>query len=78
VHDLVAEGTRVRFDVDSDRLDDAMGLLLSGGLRSLTSQPPTLEELFLRHYNADADQRPASTRSRAADEAGAATTALRS
>jgi ABC-2 type transport system ATP-binding protein len=77
VHDLVAEGTRVRFDVDSDRLDQAMGLLLSGGLRSLTSQPPTLEELFLRHYNADADQRPASTRSRAADEAGAATRAAR-
>jgi len=23
------------------------------GVRSLTSQPPTLEELFLRHYEAD-------------------------
>jgi ABC-2 type transport system ATP-binding protein len=56
VHDMVAEGNRVRFDVDSDRLDEAMRLLLSGGLRSLTSQPPTLEELFLRHYNADGER----------------------
>ncbi len=55
VHDLVSEGARVRFDVDSDRLEDAMRLLLSGGLRGLTSQPPTLEELFLRHYGTDND-----------------------
>ena len=25
------------------------------GVRSLTSQPPTLEELFLRHYGDDLD-----------------------
>ena len=50
VHDLVVEGARVRFDVDSDRMDDVLRLLLTGGIRSLTSQPPTLEELFLRHY----------------------------
>lgn len=54
VHDLVVEGTRVRFDVDSDRLDDVLRLLVDGGIRSLTSQPPTLEELFLRHYTAAA------------------------
>jgi len=30
---------------------------VAGGVRTLTSQPPTLEELFLRHYG-DADPEP--------------------
>ncbi len=50
VHDLVVEGTRVRFQADTARIGDVMGLLLPAGVRSLTTQPPTLEELFLRHY----------------------------
>ncbi|GLY51647.1 ABC transporter ATP-binding protein [Lentzea sp. NBRC 102530] len=50
VHDLVAEGNRVRFEVDSDELDPVLKQLVSTGVRTLTSQPPTLEELFLRHY----------------------------
>ncbi len=50
VHDLVAEGNRVRFEVDSDKLDLVLKQLVATGVRTLTSQPPTLEELFLRHY----------------------------
>jgi ABC-2 type transport system ATP-binding protein len=50
VHDLVADGNRVRFEVDSDQLDPVLKQLVSTGVRALTSQPPTLEELFLRHY----------------------------
>jgi len=50
VHDLVAEGTRVHFQVDTPALDGALQLLVRAGVRTLTSQPPTLEELFLRHY----------------------------
>ncbi|MBB5954146.1 ABC-2 type transport system ATP-binding protein [Saccharothrix tamanrassetensis] len=50
VHDLVVDGPRVRFEVDTDHLDDALRALVSSGIRSLTSRPPTLEELFLRHY----------------------------
>jgi ABC-2 type transport system ATP-binding protein len=50
VHDVVAEGERVSFDVDNDQLDAVMRRLAEAGIRSLTSQPPTLEELFLRHY----------------------------
>ncbi|HET9142097.1 ABC transporter ATP-binding protein [Actinophytocola sp.] len=53
VHDLRVDGNRVRFDVDSKDLDQALGLLTRAGVRSLTSQPPTLEELFLRHYADD-------------------------
>src|SRR5439155_5971506 len=50
VHDLVVDGTRIRFDVDNDSLDAVLRHLTTFGVRSLTSQPPTLEELFLRHY----------------------------
>ncbi|SFO70381.1 ABC-2 type transport system ATP-binding protein [Geodermatophilus dictyosporus] len=50
VHDLrVAEG-RARMDVDGDALDDVVRHLAGAGVRALTSTPPTLEELFLRHY----------------------------
>jgi len=57
VHDLVREGQRVHFDVEAEHLDTALKLLVAGGVRTLTSQPPTLEELFLRHYG-DADPEP--------------------
>ncbi|WP_280209294.1 ABC transporter ATP-binding protein [Nocardia cyriacigeorgica] len=50
VHDLVVEGTRARFQVDTVDLDAAISHLTGFGIRTLTSQPPTLEELFLRHY----------------------------
>lgn len=54
VHDLRTENGRVRFDVDSDALDAALRHLTTVGVRSLVSQPPTLEELFLRHYATEA------------------------
>jgi ABC-2 type transport system ATP-binding protein len=50
VHDLQVDGARVRCQVDNDRLDGLLHALTSAGVRSLTSRPPTLEELFLRHY----------------------------
>ncbi|HEU4426603.1 MAG TPA: ABC transporter ATP-binding protein [Pilimelia sp.] len=50
VHDLAVTGNRVRFEVDTDRLDPVMTRLTSLGLRGLSVAPPTLEELFLRHY----------------------------
>jgi ABC-2 type transport system ATP-binding protein len=56
VHDLDLQGDRATFEVDTPRLDAAIGVLHRSGIRSLTSTPPTLEELFLRHYG---DQIPA-------------------
>jgi ABC-2 type transport system ATP-binding protein len=50
VHGLEIDGNRVRFDIDASSLDAAMRQLSASGLRSLVSHPPTLEELFLRHY----------------------------
>jgi ABC-2 type transport system ATP-binding protein len=50
VHDLRVDDHQARFDVDTARLGAALEHLTALGVRSLTSQPPTLEELFLRHY----------------------------
>ena len=55
VHDLVVDGDQVSFDVDSVHLDTAIGRLHELGIIALTSHPPTLEELFLRHYDDDLD-----------------------
>lgn len=50
VHDLtVAEG-RVKFGADSDSVHEVLPLLGSMGVRGLLVAPPSLEELFLRHY----------------------------
>ena len=53
VHALDVEGNRVRCQVDTDKLDGLLRVLSAAGVRSLVSQPPTLEELFLRHYADD-------------------------
>ncbi len=57
VHDVVVEpdgdGGHATFDVDGSELGRAITHLTGFGIRSLTSQPPTLEELFLRHYGDD-------------------------
>jgi ABC-2 type transport system ATP-binding protein len=50
VHDLQLDGNEARFDVDTAKLDATVRRLAPLGVRSLTSRPPTLEELFLRHY----------------------------
>src|ERR1700753_847647 len=53
VEDVSFEGTTLRAHVDSESLGELIRVLGDVGVRSLVSQPPTLEELFLRHYGAD-------------------------
>ncbi|MET7289843.1 ABC transporter ATP-binding protein [Streptomyces sp. NPDC005573] len=55
VHDLDVRGNRVRLQADTARLDGVLRVLTAAGVRSLTSTPPTLEELFLRHYGNGGD-----------------------
>jgi ABC-2 type transport system ATP-binding protein len=47
---VAADDHRVRFDVETAHLDTALRRLTDAGVRSLTSNPPTLEEMFLEHY----------------------------
>jgi ABC-2 type transport system ATP-binding protein len=50
VHDARVDGTHATFAVDTDALGAVMAALGTVGVHSLVAQPPTLEELFLRHY----------------------------
>jgi ABC-2 type transport system ATP-binding protein len=50
VHDIEILGNRARFEVDGDAFPAVMRQLAELGVRALSSHPPTLEELFMRHY----------------------------
>jgi polyether ionophore transport system ATP-binding protein len=50
VHDAVIDGTKLRCEVDNAALTEILRRLAATGVRTLTCRPPTLEELFLRHY----------------------------
>jgi ABC-2 type transport system ATP-binding protein len=54
VHDLAQHATHATFSVDPGELNEVLAQLVACDVQSLTSSPPTLEELFLRHYD---DQR---------------------
>ena len=60
VHDLDVVGLRLRCQVDNDALTDVLRRLAEAGVGTLTCQPPTLEEIFLRHYSAERDVAGAS------------------
>ena len=55
VEDISFEGTTLHAHVDSESLGELIRVLGDVGVRSLVSQPPTLEELFLRHYGVGTD-----------------------
>jgi ABC-2 type transport system ATP-binding protein len=50
VHDVDVQGKRVRCQVETSALAAVFKQLSDANPRSLTSQPPTLEDLFLQHY----------------------------
>ncbi|BDB44393.1 MULTISPECIES: ABC transporter ATP-binding protein [Mycobacterium] len=51
VEDVSVEGNTVRAQVDGESLGELIRVLGTAGVRSLISQPPSLEDLFLRHYS---------------------------
>ena len=59
VHDLALDGTLVGCTVEPDALPTVLAALTGAGVITLTSSPPSLEELFLDAYRADAP--PASS-----------------
>ncbi|RNA70006.1 ABC transporter ATP-binding protein [Alteribacter keqinensis] len=50
VHDIVEKDGLFTFQVDSEKLDAVMKHVSGFGLVKLESSPPTLEDLFMRHY----------------------------
>jgi ABC-2 type transport system ATP-binding protein len=50
VHDVVVDDGTMTLDVDAEHLAGVLRRLGELEVRSLSSHPPTLEQLFLRHY----------------------------
>jgi ABC-2 type transport system ATP-binding protein len=50
IRGLTTTGDRVGFEVEGEQLDEAVAVLSRAGVETLSCAPPTLEELFLRHY----------------------------
>ena len=53
VYDMSRKGLKYSFSVDFDAMTKVMEMLLPLGIKSLTVEPPSLEELFMRHYGDD-------------------------
>jgi ABC-2 type transport system ATP-binding protein len=58
VHNAAVNGSRLRCEVDAAGFDELLRRLSEAGVRSLDSRPPTLEEIFLRHYDLDQPRSP--------------------
>jgi ABC-2 type transport system ATP-binding protein len=56
VHDLEVEGSRATFQADEEALTAMLGILATVRVSSLVTRPPSLEDLFLRHYRTEAAQ----------------------
>ena len=56
VQNVSVQGNVVRVQVDNHSLGQLIRALGEAGVRSLVSQPPTLEDLFLRHYGSERRQ----------------------
>lgn len=52
VHDIKQTGDLIEFDVENENLGASIEYLAGLNIETLTSQPQSLEELFMKHYNA--------------------------
>ena len=50
IHAETADGEHIHEQVEPGELQAVLERLVQSGVTSLVSRPPTLEELFLRHY----------------------------
>jgi len=50
IHDLEIKGKKATFQVDSDHVETVLKEMMKHHVVKLESIPPTLEELFMRHY----------------------------
>ena len=52
VHGVSETQSGISFQVDSDEIGGVVSYIAKYGIKKLESAPPTLEDLFMRHYNA--------------------------
>lgn len=60
ITELHTVGTHLEFRVDNRELGDALKHITEFGIKTLTSTPPSLEELFMRHYGNEVSHLSAS------------------
>lgn len=53
IHDIEERDKSIYFQVDTEELDSVMKHISQFGLIKLESAPPTLEDLFMRHYKGE-------------------------
>jgi len=51
VHEIMEHQGGLTFQVDSDNISGVVSYIGKFGVKKLESAPPTLEDLFMRHYN---------------------------
>ncbi|MGO1173327.1 MAG: ABC transporter ATP-binding protein [Actinomycetaceae bacterium] len=59
VHDLVVDDGRLKFDIDNSHINEVLRVLADTGVENLTIAPPSLEDLFMRHYGDDVSEEAA-------------------
>ena len=52
VYDIAKEADSIKFQVNTDKMGAVINHLTPFGIKKLESTPPSLEELFMRHYGA--------------------------
>jgi ABC-2 type transport system ATP-binding protein len=60
VHDARSEADQLVFDADTDAVNGVLAALTKAGVSTISVSPPSLEELFLRHYGDRIDSEPAA------------------
>lgn len=60
IHDVALDNGRARFTVDSDKIPSLLPVLAELDVKGLRIAPPSLEELFLRHYGDELNPAEAS------------------
>lgn len=55
IYNLSKLNEKWRFSVDTNAMESVMQRLAPMGIKSLVAEPPTLEELFMRHYGESDD-----------------------
>lgn len=53
IHNATLQDGEWHFAADAEAMDAVMQFLVPFGIKALTAEPPTLEELFMQHYSAD-------------------------